>query len=122
MNTRSPSSLKLTVRRRLGVAAVTFGMLCSAAPASAQLVRIGAWVEGALGPGGLMRGTDTAYDPGHDVYLLVTGNGPIFGVFVNSLQHGCSSGAFVIMDGGAGAIFLEPSTVRMCSAARAASS
>ena len=97
VNTRShQSSLRLTVRR-LAVAAVTFGMLCAAAPASAQLVRIGASV-GALEPGGPMRGTDTAYDPVYGVYLLVTGNGPIFGVFVNSLGLPVSA-AFLIMDG-----------------------
>ena len=96
MKSSHQSSLKLTVRR-LAVAAVTFGLLCAAAPASAQLVRIGASV-GALEPGGFMRGTDTAYDPVHGVYLLVTGNGPIFGVFVNSLGLPVS-GAFLIMDG-----------------------
>ena len=45
-----------------------------------------------------MRGTDTAYDPVYGVYLLVTGNGPIFGVFVNSLGLPVSA-AFLIMDG-----------------------
>ena len=29
--------------------------------------------------------TKTAYDPVRDVYLLLTGNGPVFGVFVNPM-------------------------------------
>ena len=43
-----------------------------------------------------MRGTDTAYDPAHDVYLHVVGNGPIYGVFVNAAGVPVT-GAFPIM-------------------------
>lgn len=58
-------------------------LLCLATPASAQLSRVGAVVR-SLEPGGVMRGTDTAYDPEHGVFLVVVGNGPVYGVFVNS--------------------------------------
>jgi hypothetical protein len=70
--------------------------LLSSAPASAQVSRIGNSI-GMLEPG-QMRGTDTAYDPGRDVYLLVTGYGAVYGIFVNG-QGEPVTGAFVIMDG-----------------------
>ena len=46
-------------------------------------------------------GTDTAYDPAHDVFLVVVGNGPIYGVFVNSAGTPVSTG-FAVMDGSLG--------------------
>ena len=52
----------------------------------------------ALDPGATMRGTDTAYDPVHDVYLLVVAHGPVFGVFVNSAGVPVTA-PFTIFDG-----------------------
>ncbi len=68
--------------------------------AFAQLSRATGSVP-ALAPGGTMRGTDTAYDPAHDVFLVVVGNGPIYGVFVNSAGTPVSTG-FAVMDGSLG--------------------
>jgi hypothetical protein len=68
--------------------------------AFAQLSRATGSVP-ALAPGGIMRGTDTAYDPAHDVFLLVGGNGPIYGIFVNAAGQPVSTG-FTIMDGSLG--------------------
>ena len=76
-----PSSMKRNLLRGCAVAAIAIGMLFPTA-ASAQISRVGISV-GSLEPGMSMRGTDTAYDPARDVYLLVTGNGPVYGVFVN---------------------------------------
>jgi hypothetical protein len=53
---------------------------------------------GDLEPGLIMRGTDTAYDPINNVYLLVVGNGPILGIFVNPAGYPVSA-PFHIMDG-----------------------
>ncbi len=81
--TRSVQSyLTLSVLRRAVVVVAALGLLSSATPVSAQLGRVGGSTLG-LAPGGLMRGADAAHDPVHDVYLLVVGHGPIFGVFVN---------------------------------------
>jgi hypothetical protein len=83
------------------VGAVTvLALLCSAAPAAAQLARIGISV-GELEPGLTMRGTDTAYDPVNDVFLLLTGNGPILGIFINSAGIPITA-PFTIMDGSLG--------------------
>ena len=45
-----------------------------------------------------MRGSDVGYDERNDVYLLVVGNGPIFGIFVNSAGNPVTGG-FPIMSG-----------------------
>ena len=45
-----------------------------------------------------MRGTDTAYDQRNNVYLLVTGNGNIFGIFVDAAGNPVTGG-FPIMSG-----------------------
>ena len=101
VNTRMPmSAVKLSVLRLLTVAAGAIAVLCSAAPAFAQLARVGGSI-GVLEPGLTMRGTDTAYDPARDVYLLVVGNGPIYGIFVNGAGIPVT-GAFAIMDGSLG--------------------
>ncbi len=95
------SCLTLSVLGRAVAVVATFGLLSTASPVSAQLVRMTPSVAG-LEPAGLtMRGTDAAHDPNHDVYLLVVGNGPVFGVFVNS-AGAAVTGAFAIMDGSTG--------------------
>jgi hypothetical protein len=94
------SAVKLSVLRLLTVAAAAIAVLCSAPPAFAQLTRVGGSI-GVLEPGLTMRGTDTAYDPARDVYLLVVGNGPIYGIFVNGAGIPVT-GAFAIMDGSLG--------------------
>jgi hypothetical protein len=59
---------------------------------------------GEIEPGGVMRGTDTAFDPANGVYLLVTGNGPVYGMFVS--QFGVQlTGLFTIWDGSSHAHF-----------------
>ena len=62
---------------RISLHLVLGGILTAAASttAFAQLSRATGSVP-ALTPGGTMRGTDTAYDPAHDVFLVVVGNGP----------------------------------------------
>ena len=98
-----PSVLTSRVKRNLlrgcAVATVAIGILLPTA-ASAQISRVGISV-GSLEPGISMRGTDTAYDPVRDVYLLVTGYGPVFGVFVNAMGVPVT-GAFAVMDGSLG--------------------
>ena len=98
-----PSVLTSRVKRNLlrgcAVATVAIGILLPTA-ASAQISRVGISV-GSLEPGIQMRGTDTAYDPVRDVYLLVTGSGPVFGVFVNAMGVPVT-GAFAVMDGSLG--------------------
>jgi hypothetical protein len=51
-------------------------------PAFAQLSRVAATVSSYV-PGGIMRGSDVAWDPVNNVYLEVVGNGPIYGVFTD---------------------------------------
>jgi hypothetical protein len=75
-------------------------LLCLAAPANAQIWRSGVSLS-AFEPGLTMRGTDVAYDANSDVYLLVVGHGPIFGVFVNGSGVPIAPG-FTIMDGSLG--------------------
>ncbi len=85
-----PFSMKRNLLRGCAVAAIAIGILFPTV-ASAQISRVGISV-GSLEPGLSMRGTDTAYDPVRDVYLLLTGNGPVFGVFVNAdgrPRYGC---------------------------------
>jgi hypothetical protein len=66
-------------------------------PAAAQLSRVTSSM-GEIEPGAVMRGTDTAYDPANGVFLLVTGNGPVFGMFVDGLGQQLT-GTFTIWDG-----------------------
>ena len=47
------------------------------------LSRVGGTVPG-FPPGTTVRGTDTAYDPARDLFLIVFGEGPIYGAFVDS--------------------------------------
>jgi hypothetical protein len=54
-----------------------------------------------LGGSGARTTADTAYDPANDVYLVVTGSGPVLGVFVNAMNQPVT-GAFTIYDGGSG--------------------
>ena len=55
----------------------------TASPVFAQLVRVDV-SKGIVEPGGTMRGPDIGFDPVNGVDLLVTGNGPVYGAFVNS--------------------------------------
>jgi hypothetical protein len=85
------------VFRRLVLACATASVLCGAIPAHAQLSRVGGTIP-AIFPGITMRGSDVGYDPANNLFLVVIGHGPIFGVFTNR------SGApvtpvFTIMDG-----------------------
>jgi hypothetical protein len=75
-------------------------MTLTAAPVFAQLVRVDV-SKGIVEPGGTMRGTDIGFDPVNGVYLLVTGNGPVYGAFVNSAGNAITP-TFVIMDGSLG--------------------
>ena len=97
---RSQTGLKLRALGRLVACSAAVAMLCPAASAFAQLFRVGGSI-GAIEPGPTMRGTDTAYDQGRGVYLLVVGNGPIYGIFVNNQGLPVTS-RFTIMDGSAG--------------------
>lgn len=51
-----------------------------------------------LGGSGARTTADTAYDPANDVYLVVTGSGPVLGVFVNALNQPVT-GQFTIYNG-----------------------
>jgi hypothetical protein len=75
--------LKSRAIRSVVLASATLALLCAATPAQAQIFRASGAVP-TLEPGGIMRGTDTAYDPVNGVYLVVVGNGPVYGVFVNA--------------------------------------
>jgi hypothetical protein len=88
---------RLLARSAVGAIAMVF---LTSAPALAQLTRLDI-SKGVLEPGGTMRGTDVGYDPTNGVYLVVTGNGPVYGVFVNGAGNVVSA-PFVIMDGGSG--------------------
>lgn len=81
------------------MAGVVVGLLWSQ-PAYAQLSRVTTSI-GEIEPGIIMRGTDTTYDPMNRVFLLVTGNGPVFGMFVDGLGQPLT-GTFTIWDGVAG--------------------
>ena len=94
-----PSRVKRNLLRGCAVATIAVGILLPTA-ASAQTSRVGNSV-GSLEPGLSMRGTDTAYDPVRDVYLLLTGNGPVFGVFVTPMGVPVT-GTFAVMDGSMG--------------------
>jgi hypothetical protein len=89
--------------------AVAFGsalaLLLPAAPASAQLSRIGSSTIATFAASGLVvRGTDSAYDPVSQLYLIVSdlgGNAGIYGTFVNT-SGAPATGTFTISDGSAG--------------------
>ena len=68
--------------RWAALAIAVAGVFITEAPADAQLSRVGSTLS-AITPGGVIRGTDVAFDPVNGVYLVVTGNGPVYGVFVN---------------------------------------
>jgi hypothetical protein len=91
----SMSASRLTFVRPLALAVAGAVLLLSPAPASAQLSRVGGSIAV---KSGFIRGTDTAYDPVNDVYLIVMGNGPIYGIFVNPSGQPVTS-AFTIFDG-----------------------
>jgi hypothetical protein len=67
-------------RRIAAVTALLLGLLAWAAPAAAQLGRIG---TNPTVVAAFVRGSDDAYDPSHDIYLVVGAYGPVYGVFVN---------------------------------------
>ena len=73
-------------RRAMIAAAPIAGLVALAAlwpaSASAQLARMGNSVG--LHASGTMRGSDVAYDPLHDVHLVVEGNGQLFGIFTDA--------------------------------------
>jgi hypothetical protein len=63
-------------------AAAALLLLTCAAPAAADISRVGATTP--LFVTSLLRGNDVAYDPANDVYLVVGGYGPVYGYFVNA--------------------------------------
>lgn len=89
MTRRIPSvlNLRLVCAWTLGIAAVA----TLSSPVTAQLSRVGDTVV-TYAPGGIMRGTDAAYDPANGVYLEVVGNGAVYGVFVNASGQPVSPG------------------------------
>lgn len=93
-------SSRTTLVRLVALASTLLAVIWAPTPASAQLSRIGASVP-TLQLGGTWRGVDTAYDPGRDVYLVVTAYGPVYGVFVNSSNERVSE-VFAIDDGNTG--------------------
>jgi hypothetical protein len=72
-------------------------LLCVAVPAHAQIARVGPTIP-AIAPGLVMRGTDAGYDPVNNLFLVVIGHGPIFGVFTNPAGTPVTP-VFAIMDG-----------------------
>jgi hypothetical protein len=66
---------------------------------SAQLSRVALTVSSYI-PGGIMRGTDAAWDPVNNVYLEVVGNGPIYGVFVNANGQAVAPGFAIFANDG----------------------
>ncbi len=71
--------------------------MCGVVPAHAQLSRVGGTIP-VIWPGLTLRGSDVAYDPAHDLFLVVIGHGPIFGVFTNP-SGAAVTPVFTIMDG-----------------------
>jgi hypothetical protein len=67
---------------RLTVIGGVAGALLISHPATAQISRLTTSI-GVLSPP-FVRGTDVAYDPVNQVYCIVGGYGPIYGVFVNT--------------------------------------
>jgi hypothetical protein len=100
MKLSMPKGVQLNLIRPLVLGIASVVLLLSPVPASAQLSRVGGTVA-AFFPGGIIRGTDTAYDPVNDRYLLVMGYGPIYGIFVNASGQPVTS-PFTISDGRAG--------------------
>src|SRR5205085_12219565 len=90
-----------SARRLLSIAAATAAILALSAPAFAQLSRIGA---NPMLAATTVRGSDTAYDPVHNVYLTVAAYGPLWGVFSNA-SGAPIAGAFQINNGTAWAAF-----------------
>ena len=90
----------LTRGPRAALVLTTAVLTLTAAPAFAQLSRIGDTVL-TLGGSGARTTADTAYDPVSDIYLVVSGSGPVYGVFVNASNQAVSS-TFTIYDGGSG--------------------
>ncbi len=75
-------------------------MLFGAATAHAQVSRVGG-VLGAILPGSIMRGSDVGHDPANDVFLVVVGHGPVYGVFANT-SGALVSPVFTILPAGLG--------------------
>ncbi len=86
---------------RFVVALGVLGGLLTSMPAYAQLSRVGPSTA-AYYPGSVMRGTDTAYDPVNDVFLLVMAYGPVYGVFVSGATGAAVTPGFTIADGSLG--------------------
>ncbi|MBA2604852.1 MAG: hypothetical protein H0U94_14810, partial [Acidobacteria bacterium] len=84
-------------RRLAGLATVLLAVAGSAAPASAQLSRVGS-NPSLIATG--VRGSDVAFDPANAVYLVVGSYGQTWGIFVNVAGVPVTS-PFVI-SGGAG--------------------
>ena len=86
---------------------LTVLLLAGAAPAWAQLSRIGS-VTATVGKDQIgapaIKGTDNAWDPVNDVYLIVGAYGPHFGIFVNRFGIPVT-GHFFIKQGGGGSHF-----------------
>jgi hypothetical protein len=94
------SHTALTRGPRAALVLTTAVLTLTAAPAFAQLSRVGDTVL-TLGGSGARTTADTAYDPNNDVYLVVTGSGPVYGVFVNAWNQAVT-GSFTIFDGDSG--------------------
>jgi hypothetical protein len=101
----SPARLSPTIRR--SVLLILLMLLVGASPAWAQLSRVGS-VIGLVGKDEIgapaIKGTDSNWDPVHDVYLVVGAYGPHFGMFVNRFGIPVT-GFFFIKTGGGGSHF-----------------
>ena len=81
--------------------AVALTVLLTVVPASAQLSRVSPSSGPSAGlhtPGGVLRGTDVAWDPVHQIYLVIGGYGSVYGMFVNTTGAVIGS-VFTIHDG-----------------------
>jgi PKD repeat protein len=78
--------------RPLALGVSTLALLCSPAPAAAQLSRVGATVPVLTIA---TTGTYVAHDPKNDLYLVVQGYGPVYGTFVDTSGHPVTS-SFII--------------------------
>jgi hypothetical protein len=89
MNTYA-TTIRCLFGARSGVAALVVGgmALLSAAPARAQIAPFG--VDPLLISTG-MRGSDVAYDPGHNLYLVVGAYGSVWGAFTDTAGNKVSS-------------------------------
>lgn len=86
--------------RCLGLA-VLIAALVWLGPGTQAQTPVGSTLQPAGAGGVTWRGTDVAWDPANKVFLLVAGNGPVAGIFLNAAGQAITS-PFAIMDGSAG--------------------